>query len=116
MSVTVSDDLSLVLNNRDLNMVTWEQRVMAGAPKPTASEELPDFPSARYAESLGLRGLRMDRPDQIARLWDEALSLDRPVVIEACVDPNVPPCRPTSASSRRRTPRSRCPSRAWWTS
>src|SRR5206468_6933759 len=32
-----------VLNNRDLNQVTWEQRVMSGDPKLDASQVLPDF-------------------------------------------------------------------------
>lgn len=84
----------LVLNNRDLNQVTWEQRVLAGDPRLPASQDLPDFPYARYAESLGLKGIRVDRPEQITRAWDEALSADRPVVYEAYVDPDVPPLPP----------------------
>jgi pyruvate dehydrogenase (quinone) len=84
----------LVLNNRDLNQVTWEQRVLAGDPKNPSTQEIPDFPYAQYAESLGLRGIRVDRPDQIARAWDQALNADRPVVLEACVDPDVPPLPP----------------------
>ncbi len=46
----------LVLHNGDLNQVTWEMRVMAGNPKYPASQLVPDFPYARYAEMLGLRG------------------------------------------------------------
>jgi pyruvate dehydrogenase (quinone) len=84
----------LVLNNRDLNQVTWEQRVLAGDPRYPASQSLPDFPYASYAESIGLRGLRVDKPDQIARAWDQALSADRPVVFEAYTDPDVPPLPP----------------------
>ncbi|WNG58144.1 thiamine pyrophosphate-requiring protein [Archangium gephyra] len=84
----------LVLNNRDLNQVTWEQRVLAGDPKLPATQELPDFPYARYAESIGLRGIRVDKPEQIARAWDQALSSDRPVVLEAYTDPDVPPLPP----------------------
>jgi pyruvate dehydrogenase (quinone) len=84
----------LVLNNRDLNMVTWEQRAMAGDPKLAASQDLPDFPYAAYAESLGLRGLRVDRPERVAATWDEALRADRPVVVEAVTDPEVPPLPP----------------------
>ncbi|MCP3142395.1 thiamine pyrophosphate-requiring protein [Pyxidicoccus xibeiensis] len=80
----------LVLNNRDLNMVTWEQRVLAGDPKLPATQDLPDFPYAKYAESLGLKGIRVDRPESLGRAWDEALSADRPVVFEAYVDPDVP--------------------------
>jgi pyruvate dehydrogenase (quinone) len=80
----------LVLNNRDLNMVTWEQRVLVGDPKLEASQVVPDFPYARYAELLGLRGIRVDAPDQVADAWDEALRSDVPVVVEAVVDPEVP--------------------------
>jgi pyruvate dehydrogenase (quinone) len=84
----------LVLNNRDLNMVTWEQRALSGDPKFEASQVLPDFPYAQYAESLGLVGVRIDRPEQIAPAWDRALRADRPALIEAVVDPNVPPMPP----------------------
>jgi pyruvate dehydrogenase (quinone) len=84
----------LVLNNHDLNQVTWEQRVLSGDPKLEASQVLPDFPYARYAELIGLRGLRVDAPDQVAGAWDEALAADRPVVLEAVTDPEVPPLPP----------------------
>jgi pyruvate dehydrogenase (quinone) len=84
----------LVLNNQDLNQVTWEQRVMEGDPKYEASQDIPDFPFARYAELLGLRGRRVDKADEIGRAWDQALSADRPVVLEARTDPNVPPLPP----------------------
>jgi pyruvate dehydrogenase (quinone) len=84
----------LVLNNRDLNQVTWEQRALAGDPKFEASQSLPDFPYARYAESLGLLGVRVDRPDDIGTAWDRVLHADRPAVLEAVTDPNVPPLPP----------------------
>jgi pyruvate dehydrogenase (quinone) len=68
--------------------------VLAGDPRFAGSQEIPDFPYARYAENLGLSGIRVDRPDQIGPAWDRALSTDRPVVIEAITDPNVPPLPP----------------------
>jgi pyruvate dehydrogenase (quinone) len=83
-----------VINNHDLNMVTWEQRVMAGDPKFDASQQLPDFPYAGYAESIGLKGIRVDKPDRIAAAWDEALAADRPCVVEFLTDPEVPPLPP----------------------
>jgi pyruvate dehydrogenase (quinone) len=79
----------LVLNNRDLNQVSWEMRIESGDPKYEASQDLPDFPYARYAELLGFKGIRVDRPEQIASAWEAALSADRPVVYEACTDPNI---------------------------
>jgi pyruvate dehydrogenase (quinone) len=84
----------LVLNNRDLNQVTWEQRAMSGDPKYEASQDIPDFPFARYAELLGLRGIFVDKPEQIGNAWDEAFASDRPVVVEAYTDPNVPTLPP----------------------
>ncbi len=84
----------LVLNNRDLNQVTWEQRVLTGDPRFEASQEIPDFPYAHYAEDLGLLGIRVDAPEQIGPAWDRALAADRPVVLEAVTDPDVPPLPP----------------------
>jgi pyruvate dehydrogenase (quinone) len=84
----------LVLNNRDLNQVTWEQRAMSGDPKFEASQAVPDFAYARYAELIGLRGIAVDRPDEIGSAWEQALSADRPVLLEARTDPNVPPLPP----------------------
>jgi pyruvate dehydrogenase (quinone) len=84
----------LVLHNNDLNQVTWEQRVMSGDPKLEVSQTLPDFPYARYAELIGLRGIRVDAPDQVGAAWDEALAAGTPVVLEAITDPEVPPLPP----------------------
>ncbi|MBT1071501.1 thiamine pyrophosphate-requiring protein [Pelotalea chapellei] len=84
----------LVLNNLDLNMVTWEQRVMSGDPKFTGSQDLPQFPYARYADMLGLEGIELERPEQIGVVWSQALSAKRPVVIDAHCDPDVPPLPP----------------------
>jgi pyruvate dehydrogenase (quinone) len=84
----------LVLHNDDLNQVTWEQRAMEGDPKYEASQVLPDFPYARYAELLGFLGIRVDKPEEVGPAWDEALSADRPVLFEAITDPEVPPLPP----------------------
>ncbi len=84
----------LVVNNRDLNQVTWEQRVMEGDPMFEASQLIPDFNYDEYAKELGLVGLRMETEDDVERVWDEALAARRPVVINAYTDPNVPPLPP----------------------
>lgn len=83
-----------VFNNQDLNQVTWEQRVMSGDPKFDASQQIPDVPYHRFAELIGLRGIFVDHPDRMASAWEEALSSDRPVVLEVKTDPNVPPLPP----------------------
>jgi pyruvate dehydrogenase (quinone) len=84
----------MVLHNNDLNQVTWEMRAMAGDTKYSASQDLPDFPYAEYAGLIGLRGIRVDRPEAVGEAWDAALKADRPTVIEAIVDPDVPPLPP----------------------
>jgi pyruvate dehydrogenase (quinone) len=84
----------VVLHNNDLNQVTWEQRVMAGDPKLNASQILPDFHFARYAEVLGIKGIRVERPEQVGPAWDEALAHHGPVLLEAITDPEVPPLPP----------------------
>ena len=84
----------LALNNEDLNMVTWEMRAMSGDPKFDASQQLPDVRYSQYAEQLGLKGIFVDDPDRVAASWEDALAADRPVVLEAKVDPEVPPLPP----------------------
>lgn len=84
----------MVLNNGDLNMVTWEQRVSAGDPKFSDSQDLPAFPFAEFAGLLGLRSLRVEHPDQVADAWAQALAADRPMLLEFMTDPNVPPVPP----------------------
>jgi pyruvate dehydrogenase (quinone) len=84
----------MVLNNGDLNEVTWEQRAMGGEPRYRPSQELPFFPYAQYAELLGLKGIRVERPEDVGRAWDEALAAGRPCVLEMMTDPNVPALPP----------------------
>jgi pyruvate dehydrogenase (quinone) len=84
----------LVLNNQDLNQVTWEQRVMEGDPAFAASQEIPDVDYAAWAELIGLRGIKVERADQIEDAWRRALAADRPVIINALTDPNEPPLPP----------------------
>ncbi len=83
-----------VFNNQDLNQVTWEQRVMEGNPRFEATQDIPDVGYARFAESLGLKGIFVDDPEQLQSAWQEALAADRPVVLEVKTDPEVAPLPP----------------------
>ncbi|GAB2581746.1 thiamine pyrophosphate-requiring protein [Microlunatus antarcticus] len=80
----------LVLNNRDLSFVTWETRATLGARPDPESSSLPDVPYADWARLLGLDGARLEHPDQIDSVLDAAFAADRPFVIDAVVDANVP--------------------------
>ena len=92
----------IVLNNSDLNMVTWEQRVMAGEPRFVDSQQLPNFPYSEYARSLGLHGVKVDKPEAIGPALDEALRADRPATVEVVTDPNVPPLPPHVSAKQAR--------------
>src|SRR5207248_10502491 len=83
-----------VFNNQDLNQVTWEQRVLSGDPKYPATQWLPDFPYAKYAELAGFEGIYCDDGDQVGDAWAAALSAGRPALLEVKVDPEVPPLPP----------------------
>jgi len=83
-----------VLHNDDLNQVTWEQRVMSGDPKLDASQVLPGFDYAGFARLVGLHAIRVENAQDVGPAWDEALSSDRPVLLEAITDPEVPPLPP----------------------
>ena len=87
-------DPIMVLNNKDLNMVTWEQRALAGDPKFEDSQDLPLFPYAEYARMLGLGGIKVTDPAQVGPAWDEALAADRPTLLEMVTDPDVPALPP----------------------
>lgn len=84
----------MVLVNHDLNQVTWEQRALAGDPKFEAAQDVVDFPYAKYGELLGFKGIRIEKPDDVADGWKQALAADRPCVIEFVADPDVPPLPP----------------------
>jgi pyruvate dehydrogenase (quinone) len=83
-----------VLHNNDLNQVTWEMRAMQGAPKFVESQTLPDVDYAAFARGLGLHARNIDKPDDLGDAWDQALSADRPTVLDVRCDPNIPPIPP----------------------
>lgn len=83
-----------VLHNNDLNQVTWEMRAMAGAPKFTESQTLPDVDYAAFAASLGLQGITVEDPDSLPGAWERALTADRPTVLDVHTDPDMPPIPP----------------------
>jgi pyruvate dehydrogenase (quinone) len=80
-----------VLDNHDLNQVTWEQRVMNGNPKAEMTQNLPDVPFHKFAELIGLEGIYVDDPEQLGSAWERALAARRPCVLNVKCDPEVPP-------------------------
>jgi pyruvate dehydrogenase (quinone) len=86
--------VTCVFNNQDLNEVTWEQRVMNGNPRFDASQDIPDVRYSEFAKLIGLEGIYVDNPDDLGSAWDQALSAERPVVLEVKTDPEIAPLPP----------------------
>jgi pyruvate dehydrogenase (quinone) len=84
----------VVLHNNDLNQVTWELRAMGGTPTFVESQALPDASYADFAASIGLGALTVTDPDHLEDAWRQALSADRPFVLDVHCDPDVPPIPP----------------------
>ncbi len=84
----------MVLNNQDLNQVTWEERVQLGTGKTESTQAIPDFAYHAYAELLGLKGIVVRDPEKLGEAWDEAFNADRPVIMNVYADANVPPLPP----------------------
>lgn len=84
----------IVLNNKDLNFVTWEMRASEGDPKFAASQDLPEFSYARFAQSIGLDGITVARPEDVVPALQQALRGSRPTVLDVYTDPNIPPLPP----------------------
>ena len=90
----------LVLNNRDLSYVSWETRALLGAKPDPGSASLPDVPYAGWAQLLGLDGARLEDPDRIEAVLDAAFAAQRPFVIDAVVDADVPMIPPHLTTSQ----------------
>lgn len=80
----------VVLHNDDLNQVSWEMR-QAGDPRWDTAQLVEDMNYARFAEGLGLRGIRVEDPAEVEIAFQQAFAADRPVVIDVLTDKNVPP-------------------------
>jgi pyruvate dehydrogenase (quinone) len=79
----------MVVHNNDLNEVTWLMRMQGKMPKYEPSQTLPDFDFASFARILGLEGIRVDGPDQVAAACERALTCGRPAVLDVLSDPTV---------------------------
>jgi pyruvate dehydrogenase (quinone) len=81
--------LVLVLDNGELALETWQQRVMSGDSTFEPARGLPRVDYAEYARMLGLGAVVMRTPDDIGPGWERALAETRPVLIQAFCDPDV---------------------------
>jgi pyruvate dehydrogenase (quinone) len=74
----------VVINNGSLGQIKWEQMLFLGNPEFGCELAPVDF--AKVAEGLGVRGIRVDDPEQVGAALDQAFAADGPVLIDAVVD------------------------------
>jgi len=78
----------LVLNNRALGQIKWEQMMFLGNPDFGCELQPVDF--AKVAEGHGMLGIRLDDPSGCADAVARALTESGPALIDAVVDGNEP--------------------------
>jgi pyruvate dehydrogenase (quinone) len=83
-----------VLVNKDLNQVSYEQRVLSADPKNPGTQTVPYVPAAEFAKLLGFEGIKVDKPEDVGPAWDRALAAQGPVLLEFVTDPQIPPLPP----------------------
>ena len=80
----------LVLANDDLSFVSWETRGMLGKAPDPQSQAVPDVPYAEWAKLLGLDGAVLSDRSAVGSVWEQAFAADRPFVVDAKVDKDIP--------------------------
>ncbi|HJS74125.1 MAG TPA: thiamine pyrophosphate-dependent enzyme, partial [Vicinamibacteria bacterium] len=82
----------VVVKNNYLGMIQWEQMVFLGHPEYGC--ELAPIDFTAFARACGGAGFRIENPDDCGRVLEEALAHPGPALVEAVVDPYVPPMPP----------------------
>ena len=79
----------IIIKNNTLGMIKWEQMVFLGNPEYGCELHPIDF--AAFARACGGTGFTVEDPEQCGAVLDRALAMQGPVIVEAIVDPFVPP-------------------------
>lgn len=82
----------VIVKNNSLGMIKWEQMVFLGNPEYGCELQPIDF--AAFARACGATGFTVEAPTRCGDVLDQALATPGPVVVEAVVDPFVPPMPP----------------------
>ena len=79
----------IIIKNNTLGQIKWEQMVFLGNPEYGCELQPIDF--AVFARACGGTGFTIEDPAQCGNILDQALRTSGPVIVEAVVDPYVPP-------------------------
>lgn len=83
----------VVIDNRSLGMIKWEQMVFLG--NPSYGTDLPKIDFVQFAESQGVKGFFIEDPDKAVGTLKDALAHDGPSLVHCVVDPYEPPHPPS---------------------
>lgn len=72
----------MVFNNQCLGMVAQWQRMFYGGRYSHTSLKRSTTDFVKLAEAMGVKGLRIDKPDELDRVMKEALAISGPVVVD----------------------------------
>lgn len=78
-----------ILNNSTLGMIRDTQDQLFGGKRISSDFVNPDF--VELAEAMGAVGLRIETPEEIAEVTEEALNNGRPTVVDVLIDPDEAP-------------------------
>jgi acetolactate synthase-1/2/3 large subunit len=76
--------INIVLNNSAFGWVKWAER--AWYKNSFSASDLSRIDFATVAEGLGCVGMKVEKPAELTKALEEALSLNRPVVLEVITD------------------------------
>jgi pyruvate dehydrogenase (quinone)/pyruvate oxidase len=79
----------IIIKNNTLGQIKWEQMVFLGNPEYGCDLQPIDF--AAFARACGGAGFTIEDPASCGVILEQALAIPGPVVVEAVVDPFVPP-------------------------
>jgi pyruvate dehydrogenase (quinone) len=82
----------VVIKNNTLGMIKWEQMIFLGNPEYGCELQPIDF--AAFARACGATGFTVEDPAECGPMLERALATPGPVIVEAGVDPFVPPMPP----------------------
>ncbi len=82
----------VIIKNDILGMIRWEQMAFLGNPE--FGVEFTPIDYARFAEACGGKGYSIKEPNDVNSIMHEAMSDNKPAIIEAYVDPFDPPMPP----------------------
>jgi len=79
----------IVVNNRSLGQIKWEQVAMLGNPEYVCELEQVNF--ANVAEAMGIKGFRIEDPASCSSILNKALCREGACIVDAVVDDKEPP-------------------------